>query len=246
MKIMVCGKGGCGKSSISSLLANEYEKIGYKVLVIDYDESNFGLHRQLGVDLPKDFTLYFGSKKGIYNNLDAGEAAFDKKWSIDDIPSAYCSQKDNIKLVAIGKIHVANEGCACAMGTVAKEFIKNIELKNKEILICDSEAGIEHFGRGVDSTVDIILMVLDPSFESLELSNKIFEMAKDINKKIYFIVNKANEDQFNFIKGKIANKESIIGYIQNDENILMSGLEGKPIKYSGNEIKNIINKLSCN
>ena len=87
MKIMVCGKGGCGKSSISSLLANEYEKMGYKVLVIDYDESNFGLHRQLGVDLPKDFTLYFGSKKGIYNNLDAGEAAFESKWSIDDIPS---------------------------------------------------------------------------------------------------------------------------------------------------------------
>ena len=87
MKIMVCGKGGCGKSSISSLLALEYEKIGYKVLVVDYDESNFGLHRQLGLDLPKDFTSFFGSKKGIYNNLDAGKDAFEKKWHIEDIPS---------------------------------------------------------------------------------------------------------------------------------------------------------------
>ena len=244
MKIMVCGKGGCGKSSISSLLANEYEKMGYKVLVVDYDESNFGLHRQLGVDLPKDFTLYFGSKKGIYNNLDAGEAAFESKWSIDDIPSDYCSKKGNIKLVAIGKIHTANEGCACAMGTVAKEFIKNIELKDKEILICDSEAGVEHFGRGVDSTVDAIIMIIDPSFESLELSAKVSDMAKDLSKKLYYIVNKANDSQFNIIKEKINDKNSIIGYIQNDDNILMSGLKGEPIKYLGNEIKNIINKLA--
>ncbi len=243
MKIMVCGKGGSGKSSISSLLAKEYEKMGNKVLVVDYDESNFGLHRQLGVDLPKDFTLYFGSKKGIYNNLDAGKTAFENKWSIDDIPSEHSSQKGNIKLVAIGKIHSANEGCACAMGTVAKEFIKNIELKENEILICDSEAGVEHFGRGVDTSVDSILMVLDPSFESLELSSKVYKMAKDLDKKIYFVINKSNSCQYDIIKEKMENKDSVIGYIPVYEDILMSGLKGEPIKYSGNEIRDIINKL---
>jgi CO dehydrogenase maturation factor len=130
------------------------------------------------------------------------------------------------------------------MGTVAKEFIKNIKLKDKEILICDSEAGIEHFGRGVDSAVDTILMILDPSFESLELSSKIYKMSKDINKNIHFIINKADEQQYEIIKEKITDKSAIVGYINNNKDILMSGLQGDPIKYSGNEIKNIINKLS--
>lgn len=54
MKITVCGKGGCGKSTVTTLLAKELARMGKKVLVVDSDESNFGLHRQLGVELPRD------------------------------------------------------------------------------------------------------------------------------------------------------------------------------------------------
>ena len=35
MKIMVCGKGGSGKSTVTALMAKEYEKQGKRVLVID-------------------------------------------------------------------------------------------------------------------------------------------------------------------------------------------------------------------
>lgn len=43
MKIAVCGKGGSGKSTITTLLAKKLAKMGKKVLVIDSDESNYGL-----------------------------------------------------------------------------------------------------------------------------------------------------------------------------------------------------------
>ncbi|MBW2002228.1 MAG: AAA family ATPase, partial [Deltaproteobacteria bacterium] len=45
MKISVCGKGGSGKSTIVALLANQARKKGYRVLVVDSDESNSGLFR---------------------------------------------------------------------------------------------------------------------------------------------------------------------------------------------------------
>ena len=65
MKLILCGKGGCGKSTLATLLARSYAAEGRQVLVVDSDESNFGLHRQLGLPLPEDFTHYFGHKKAF-------------------------------------------------------------------------------------------------------------------------------------------------------------------------------------
>ena len=68
MKLIVCGKGGSGKSTVSALLASAYVRRGRNVLVVDSDESNFGLHKQLGLPLPEDFTHFFGHKKGIFED----------------------------------------------------------------------------------------------------------------------------------------------------------------------------------
>ena len=43
MKIMICGKGGCGKSTIAVLLSKAFQKKGYRVLIVDADESNIGI-----------------------------------------------------------------------------------------------------------------------------------------------------------------------------------------------------------
>jgi len=42
MKVLVCGKGGSGKSTITALLAKSMAKKSYHVLVVDSDESNSG------------------------------------------------------------------------------------------------------------------------------------------------------------------------------------------------------------
>ena len=41
MKITVCGKGGCGKSTVTSLLSKALARRGKETLVIDSDESNY-------------------------------------------------------------------------------------------------------------------------------------------------------------------------------------------------------------
>jgi CO dehydrogenase maturation factor len=40
MKILISGKGGCGKSTLSTLLAKALKDRGFSVLLVDGDESN--------------------------------------------------------------------------------------------------------------------------------------------------------------------------------------------------------------
>lgn len=246
MKIIICGKGGCGKSTIASLLAGEYTRAGKRVLVIDTDESNYGLHRQLGASLPKDFTLYFGSKKGVFAYLDKNDPTvcpFDKRWTFDDIPREYTTENNGIRLMAIGKIHEAGEGCACPMGTLARHFLDNLDLGPDDVVIADMEAGVEHFGRGVDGAADVILMIADPSYESIQLSAKIGEMGKSIGKPVYYVLNKVTAHREALLKSSFPNPAAIITSIPYSDEILSKGLLGQALDENIPEIKEIINFL---
>ena len=246
MKIVLCGKGGCGKSTLSALLAREYERMGKHVLVVDMDESNFGLYRQLGAELPEDMTHFFGSKKGVYKILDSENSngnPFPERWGINDIPADFSSTSGGIRLVAIGKIHEAGEGCACAMGTVAKTFLMNLDLGKDDITIVDSEAGVEHFGRGVDREADVIIAVIDPSFESIQLSSKIYEMGRSFGKPVCFIINKATAEQAEVVKSAITHPEAVIGYLPVNQQILMQGLKGEALTIAPAEVQVICQRI---
>ena len=63
MKILICGKGGSGKSTIAALLSKNLAARGYDVLLIDADESNLGLHRLTGIAMPVDIMADLGGKR---------------------------------------------------------------------------------------------------------------------------------------------------------------------------------------
>lgn len=248
MKILVCGKGGSGKSTIAALLANSMSRRGYEVLVVDSDESNYGLHRQLGLDLPSYFVDYFGGKKELISKMMAafpkGEKVelFDKRWGLEEIPRDYLSQKSGIRLLAVGKIQDFGEGCACPMGALSKMFLDNLDVDGKEAVIVDTEAGIEHFGRGVEQGCDVILAVLDPSYESLQLSKKIEEISKNIGKPLYFVLNRVNPERKAAMLDFLGD-EKVAASIPEDGEIFRAGLAGEEIDVLLEEMEHLVDLL---
>jgi CO dehydrogenase maturation factor len=255
MKLLICGKGGSGKSTVSSLLAKSITAKGFDVLVIDTDESNYGLHRQLGMELPDDFMNFFGGKRGMFEKRRAASGKedvkkkgrepvnlFDKRWGFDDLPEEYLTTKNGIKLLAIGKIRDFGEGCACPMGALAKNLLNNLDVTEKEVVIVDTDAGVEHFGRGVEQGCDAILAVVDPSYESLKLAGKIDGMAKGIRKKIYFVLNKVDDDDRAMMLESL-DQLNVVGTIPVNRDISRAGLEGEELDLRLPEIESLAGEI---
>ena len=242
-KIAVCGKGGSGKSVVTQLLAGGVRRRGRRVLVVDSDESNTGLYRMLGFERgPHPLIDLLGGKQKLERELEerirAGESEMSlqliqQEMPIASIPPEYILETDGIKLVTVGKILMALEGCSCPMGIVSRSFLKKLQLEPDEVAIVDLEAGVEHFGRGVETGVDCVLVVVDPSRDSLELAEKINELAGQIQvADVWVVLNKVPSKDIAARLTDYLNKRDIrvIGAIPQDPEIFDSCLEGRPLR----------------
>jgi CO dehydrogenase maturation factor len=127
MKISVCGKGGSGKSTVVSLLANQAEACGLEVLVIDSDESNSGLFRMLGFQRsPIPLMELVGGKDKLKTKMNQPNILAQSRITTENLPSKYVLRRNALKLVSIGKILQSLEGCACPMGALSREFLNKL------------------------------------------------------------------------------------------------------------------------
>ena len=247
MKIAVCGKGGCGKSTVAALLAREMAVRGFNVLVVDLDESNYGLHRQLGMEAPPDFVDYFGGKEAATKKIveyyaDRTKEPFEMKWSMGTLPPEYVVEKDGIKLMSVGKIHDFGEGCACTMGSLSELLFKNIALSERDVVIADTEAGVEHLGRGIERGFDHILIVVDPSYESLRLSRKIESMVGGNGSKVHIVLNKMDDDILASVLEWFEGR-SVSAVIPVHKGLFKATLEGKELDMEIGEIRGLADSL---
>jgi len=249
-KIVISGKGGVGKSTITTLMSNVMKEEGYKVLVIDADESNPGLYRMFGFKKqPKPLMK-------LLDRFSIGEEKSTKSWLtqekilIRDIPSEYILGSDGLKFLMVGKITDPFQGCACSMADLIRYFVGNLALKDedKEIVLIDTEAGIESFGRGVERSVDTVLVIVEPSFESIALAEKIGYMADGIGvNRVRAIPNKVPSEKIKMrILGELGKRKvSCIGTVYFDSQVSEAGFEGNPLTDSSakNDVRNIVRML---
>lgn len=255
-RILICGKGGSGKSSVVSLLGNALQKKQYNTILLDADASNPGGLFHLLTDnknAPQPLIDFFGGRKRVIcpsddpsplTRVDNDFSLMKAPVKLSEIPEQYYLKKENLTLFQIGKIKEAFEGCDGPMSKVARDFI----VKGGHVTLIDMEAGIEHFGRGIETNIDLILVVVDPVFESLIIAEMVTRMANVMGeKKVMAILNKIQSKDTESLMKKDLKKRGVeyLGSFMYDPEIQKAGLEGKVIGKSKAERKAaaIINKL---
>lgn len=248
-KIAICGKGGVGKSTIVVLLANVLLEDGYSIAVMDTDESNPGLSRLCGFDGEPAPLM------DLLSQVPEGKSGPDAEWlrkdriAFEDVPSEYVVEKDKFKFLMVGKIEDPFQGCACTMADITRDLVEKLDTKEKEIVVIDTEAGVESFGRGVERSVDTVLVIVEPSFQSIALAERIYYMAGGMGiSRVRTILNKVNSAQSEqkMIDELKKKNIAVLGTIGFDNEISEAGFEGRALggeSRAKNDIKQMARML---
>lgn len=230
MKIAVAGKGGVGKTTLSAVLSVLYRDEGRNVLVIDAD-SNPNLATVLG--FPQQNITPLTEQKELIEErtktkLGGFGAVFKLNPRVDDIADKFAVEHENIKLLVMGTIETGESGCACPANVMVKALLTHVLLTEKDVVVADMEAGVEHLGRGTAKAVDAMLIVVEPGKRSVETANRISKLAQDLHIRNIFVVgNKVkNEKEREFIEKTAA--MDVLGHLSYDSRIIEADMEGEP------------------
>jgi len=133
-----------------------------------------------------------------------------------------------IRLLVMGTVEAGGSGCVCPESVLLKSLVTHLLLSKNEVLIMDMEAGIEHLGRATSSSVDALVIVVNPGARSRAAAEKIRKLGRDIGiKKIIVLGNRVSgpEDE-ELIRQSLPGFE-ILGFLPEDQEIVTADREGR-------------------
>ena len=218
--IAVAGKGGTGKTTISSLLIRSLVAMGEKpVLAVDADP-NANLHEALGLTLAE--TLGCMREEAFTKSIPPGMSRHDFiRYRFRQV----LLEAEGFDLIAMGRPE--GTGCYCFANDILAELMRSLESEYR-IIIEDTEAGMEHISRGTVGKPDMLLIVSDPGARGLRTANRIREIAASLG-----LERSASYLVFNRYKSGAAGEpvphEPPIATIPYDPAVEQADLDGTPV-----------------
>lgn len=170
--IALSGKGGTGKTTISSLLIRSLIDLGETpVLAVDADP-NANLHEALGVSVYE--TLGSMREEAFTRHIPPGMNRHD--YIRFRFRQALVEAK-GFDLVAMGRPE--GSGCYCFANDLLSECMIQLE-RDYRFIVIDTEAGMEHISRGTIGKPDILLIISDPGARGLRTIVRIREIATQL------------------------------------------------------------------
>lgn len=163
MRLALAGKGGAGKTTISATLARLAAREGRSVVAIDADANpNLGL--ALGVP-PEAAAGIRPIPHSLVSRRRGGSGLTEP---VDEVLDRHAVRApDGVRLLGMGAPAHADEGCLCSAHAVVSSLLEDLGDPHL-LVVVDMEASPEHLSRGTIRHVDVVAMVAEPYYRSLE------------------------------------------------------------------------------
>jgi CO dehydrogenase maturation factor len=198
VRIVITGKGGVGKTTITALLARLLAQEGSRVLAVDGDPQQ-NLAVTLGIS-PEDAAMivpvsqstgYLREKTGAGPGISPGGLITLNPDVSDVIDRFSVGVDNNLRLLVMGGVSQAGCGCLCPEYTLLCAIFRHMRLLPDEVVLLDTPAGMEHFGRAVAEGFSCAVVVADPSYNALSVAKESAGLAQQLGiNTIILVVNR--------------------------------------------------------
>lgn len=232
MKIAISGKGGVGKTTLSSGLARLWAAEGRRVIAIDADP-DANLATALGADDETAAACVPLSKMDdlIEERTGARPGAggmFKLNPDVSDVVETCGVDVDGVTLLRMGTVERGGNGCMCSEGTFLKAFLHHLLVERGDVAILDMEAGIEHLGRGTAEAVDAFVVVVEPGGRSMQTARIVRDLASDIGVRgVVAVGNRVRDVEDVEYLGSALGDIPLVGTLPESDDVRRADREGR-------------------
>jgi CO dehydrogenase maturation factor len=190
MKIAVAGKGGAGKTTISGTIARALARAGHDVIAIDADVNPMlGISLGLGMDGTERLA---GMRQLLSESGNSDDAVHEH--TIEGLIERYGEDApDGVRIVVASRVDMPDHGCLCC-GVSADRLLREMEGGGRTVL-GDLEAGVGVLSRMAPGSLDIVLVVANPTPKSIEVARRAAETAVAREIRVLVIANRVADDE---------------------------------------------------
>ncbi|HEY92084.1 MAG TPA: AAA family ATPase [Dehalococcoidia bacterium] len=176
--IAVAGKGGSGKTTLTSLIIR-YLKNNSMVPILAVDaDANANLGESLGLTVPKTVGQMLDEFQGDKINIPPGMT---KELYLDFKLNEILVESQGLDLLTMGR----GEGpeCYCYPNVILKKFADTLA-DNYAYTVMDNEAGMEHLSRRTTQDVDALFLVSNHSVKGVRTIGRIIELVSSLKLRV--------------------------------------------------------------
>ena len=200
-RVVITGKGGAGKTTLTALLAKLLKREGLNVLAVDEDPQ-INLPYALGIPpeqeiVPVSRNLDYVEEKTGARPGEAWGVMLTLNPDVSDVVDRFgLRTEDGINLLVMGSVVQAATGCLCPENALLDAIVRYISLREGEVILMDTQAGVEHFGRALAQGFSQAIIITEPSFNALQVALHSAKLAGELEiPHIYLAVNKVRTPQ---------------------------------------------------